>query len=530
MLIYFKKFKLEVFIALSSIILYSFSKVIAAVISTNVLNSLIQLNIKKFLFYLLLELICWIIFAFFAYLMTISTALATQKMSLCLKEKIGQNISMQNYMDFHSKDTGDYSSWLSNDVTMIENNGFAKVFDLMTIISDTLISGVALIHYNWSLIITVCFLSFITVALPQILNKKIQLESVAVSTANEKFIAGINDLLRGFDTLYAFNMTQKLEQIIKKNGKVVKNKKVQLAKTTGSATSIAVLCNLLGQLGTQGWTGFLAIQRIVSIGSIFSTGTLASSIFNDLSQVGPVLNNIKSVKPLFKKYDLKSIDDSNKLLKINNNPNIDIKNMSFRYSQNEKPLFNNLSISIPFSSKVIISGESGCGKSTLLNIIGGKIFPYEGSIKIGNKELRDISTVILRKKIVYLDQIPNIFTGSIRYNLTLGEKFSDEELWEALNKSQLKDFVKKLDKGLDSFVGEKGQLFSGGQRQRLALARGLLRKPQILLIDEGTNSLSQDVAIQIEEQLVMLNDLTVIFVTHQLHTEVIKKFDQIIKL
>jgi len=87
MLIYFKKFKLEVFIALSSIILYSFSKVIAAVISTNVLNSLIQLNIKKFLFYLLLELICWIIFAFFAYLMTISTALATQKMSLCLKEK-----------------------------------------------------------------------------------------------------------------------------------------------------------------------------------------------------------------------------------------------------------------------------------------------------------------------------------------------------------------------------------------------------------------------------------------------------------
>ncbi len=64
---------------------------------------------------------------------------------------------MQNYMDFHSKDTGDYSSWLSNDVTMIENNGFAKVFDLMTIISDTLISGVALIHYNWSLIITVCF-------------------------------------------------------------------------------------------------------------------------------------------------------------------------------------------------------------------------------------------------------------------------------------------------------------------------------------------------------------------------------------
>lgn len=112
----------------------------------------------------------------------------------------------------------------------------------------------------------------------------------------------------------------------------------------------------------------------------------------------------------------------------------------------------------------------------------------------------------------------------------MGEKFSDEELWEALNKSQLKDFVKKLDKGLDSFVGEKGQLFSGGQRQRLALARGLLRKPQILLVDEGTNSLSQDVAIQIEEQLVMLNDLTVIFVTHQLHTEVIKKFDQIIKL
>lgn len=530
MLIYFKKYKLAVFLAVLITILYSFSKVIAAIVSTNVLNALIQLNVRKFLFYLLLELICWIIFAFFAYLMTLSTALATQKMSLCLKEKIGQNISKQNYMDFHSKDTGDYSSWLSNDVTMIENNGFAKAFDLITIIFDTLISGVALIHYNWSLIIVVCFLSFITVLLPQTLNKKLQSESVSVSTANEKFIAGVNDLLRGFDTLYAFNMTQKLEQIITNNGKVVKDKKIRLAKTTGLATSIAVLCNLLGQLGTQGWTGFLAIQRIVSIGSIFSTGTLASSIFNDLAQVGPVLNNIKSVEPLFKKYDLTLIDDSQRLLSIDNNPNIDIKNLNFQYSKDQEPLFNNLSANIPFNTKVLISGESGCGKSTLLNIISGKIFPYKGSIKIGNKELKNISTAVLRKNVVYLDQIPNIFTGSIRYNLTLGEKFSDDEIWKALNKAQLKDFVKELDDGLDSSVGEKGQLLSGGQRQRLALARGLLRKPKILLVDEGTNSLSQDVAVQIEKQLVTLDNLTVIFVTHQLHPDVVKKFNQIIKL
>lgn len=246
--------------------------------------------------------------------------------------------------------------------------------------------------------------------------------------------------------------------------------------------------------------------------------------------MGPVLNNIKSVEPLFKKYDLTLIDDSQRLLSIDNNPNIDIKNLNFQYSKDQEPLFNNLSANIPFNTKVLISGESGCGKSTLLNIISGKIFPYKGSIKIGNKELKNISTAVLRKNVVYLDQIPNIFTGSIRYNLTLGEKFSDDEIWKALNKAQLKDFVKELDDGLDSSVGEKGQLLSGGQRQRLALARGLLRKPKILLVDEGTNSLSQDVAVQIEKQLVTLDNLTVIFVTHQLHPDVVKKFNQIIKL
>lgn len=107
----------------------------------------------------------------------------------------------------------------------------------------------------------------------------------------------------------------------------------------------------------------------------FSTGTLASSIFNDLAQVGPVLNNIKSVEPFFKKYNLTPIDDSQRLLSINNNPNIDIKNLNFQYSKDQEPLFNNLSVNIPFNTKVLISGESGCGKSTLLNIISGKNFP-----------------------------------------------------------------------------------------------------------------------------------------------------------
>jgi ATP-binding cassette subfamily C protein len=118
----------------------------------------------------------------------------------------------------------------------------------------------------------------------------------------------------------------------------------------------------------------------------------------------------------------------------------------------------------------------------------------------------------------------------VRDNLALGQTFSDEQIMTALRQADLGDFVQQLPQGLATPMGEDGRLFSGGQRQRLALARGILRQRHIMLIDEGTSSLDTASALKVEDSFLKQQGLTVIFVTHQLHAQNKDLFDQVVTL
>ncbi|MFT8470241.1 MAG: ABC transporter ATP-binding protein [Oenococcus sp.] len=513
------------------IALMSGSKVAAALINTYLLNSLISFQRNRFLMLAGLAILTWVIFAFLIYIVYSLRARLVQKMSLSLRHDISQQISGLPYGRFHAKNSDDYSSWLMNDVTMIENGGFSVFFDIISVSLDAIFSIIALLSFHWSLVVLTLLLSVVTIFAPQLMQKKLKKASVETSQANENFAASVNDMLHGFDTLFAYNLTQRIINHVDKSGRLLQAKKVQLGRTQAAATSIGVLANAGSQLITIAWTGALALARLTPIGSILSTGALASNVFNGLANLGPTLTSVKSLNPLFAKYHLgvdTSLNTSNQSTKSLADATINLTNLSYRYQ--DKIALKPVSIKLPLNSKVIITGESGAGKSTLLNILAGKLLNYSGSVKIAGQELKNLSSEQLRKTITYVDQIPYIFNGTIRDNLTLGEKFSDDAIFQALKRSDLFDFVMAQKQGLDSSVGEKGQLFSGGQRQRLALARGLLRNPQILLVDEGTNSLKSESAIQVEKQFLSLQDMTVIFVTHQLHEEIRPEIDQLITL
>lgn len=177
-----------------------------------------------------------------------------------------------------------------------------------------------------------------------------------------------------------------------------------------------------------------------------------------------------------------------------------------------------------------IVGTSGSGKTTLLNILNGKLTDYRGSIKFNGYELNSISGDSLRESILYLDQQPYIFDGTIRDNITLDESFTEGEINHAIAKSALQDVIDLLPNGIDTSIGEGGRLLSGGQKQRLALARGLIRGKKIILLDEGTSSLDQKNALEIEKNLLEQNDLTVIMITHHLREEIREYIDDVLSL
>lgn len=161
-------------------------------------------------------------------------------------------------------------------------------------------------------------------------------------------------------------------------------------------------------------------------------------------------------------------------------------------------------------------GESGTGKSTLLNILGGKIEGYQGNVTLYQKELNTIPYSKLYDSITYVEQNPHIFQGSIRENIVFQEEISDEKIWNVLDQVLLKSIVEQLPQGLDTMIGDTSSTLSGGQLQRISLARALVRNPQVLLLDEVTANLDVQTGTEIMQSLLQEENLTILWVTHHL--------------
>ena len=194
---------------------------------------------------------------------------------------------------------------------------------------------------------------------------------------------------------------------------------------------------------------------------------------------------------------------------------IEFKNVKFKYS--DKNIIDNINFLNEKNSFVGIKGESGSGKSTILNILTGLISPTEGEIFIDGKS-QNLSTRVWQKKIGFVSQNTHLLDDTIKTNIAFGsdEGQIDEKLMEdCIKKSGLENFIKNLDKGINTVVGENGTKISGGQIQRIGIARAFYKKPEILILDEPTNSLDEENEKKIIETLKKLkNDVTMIIVSH----------------
>ena len=207
--------------------------------------------------------------------------------------------------------------------------------------------------------------------------------------------------------------------------------------------------------------------------------------------------------------------------------NIQIKNVTFAYDE-ETQVLKNLTTEIPAGKITAIVGRSGSGKSTILSLINKLYTPQKGTIKLDGVDIDNLTEDCLRNTFGMVSQTPYIFNTTIRENLMLVKPdATEEELINSLKTAQIYNFVKKLEKGIDSIVGENGVLLSGGQKQRLAIARVLLKNSPILLLDEATSALDNESQQKIVDAVNKAkDDHTIIIVAHRLST--IESADNII--
>lgn len=244
---------------------------------------------------------------------------------------------------------------------------------------------------------------------------------------------------------------------------------------------------------------------------------LSADFFIPMRQLGSffhiAMNGMAASEKIFRLLELPEKEDSGCEC-----PTGDIvcENLSFSYNS-EREILHGINLEFPKDSFTALVGESGCGKSTVASVLTGKNRTYDGLIKIGGVNLSKISEKSLMEHITYISNKSYLFKGTVRDNLLMGKPTAvDEELWSVLERVRLADFINS-ENGLDTVIAEKGGNLSGGQCQRLALARALLHDSEIYIFDEATSNIDIDSENDIMKEIKTLaKEKTVILISHRL--------------
>ncbi len=204
---------------------------------------------------------------------------------------------------------------------------------------------------------------------------------------------------------------------------------------------------------------------------------------------------------------------------------IELDNVSFSYDK--KNILAGISCKLYNGKKYAFVGYSGCGKSTILSLINGIRRATDGVVKVNNVDMGYVNQFMYRQRIGVVSQTGLVFNGTIKENIIYGcDNISDDDIWEAIDKANLKDFIQSLPDGINTTIGENGMKLSGGQKQRITIARAFIRKPQLLIFDEATSALDNKSEAEVQKAIDNIsNDVMVLIVAHRLST--VKNVDKI---
>ncbi|MDO5733153.1 MAG: ABC transporter ATP-binding protein [Eubacteriales bacterium] len=476
----------------------------------------------------LYELFVWGIGATIYYLSERYQVNTLIKLRLSLNQLISNSVQTYSYADYEKNGTGKFLSWLTNDVKEINQRSFTSFFELIKNAFQAIGSLVAIFILAVPLGIASILLLLLIMLLPQILNKRLQIFAQDLTSAEEVYTGKIKDQLLGFTLLYTNNRQDLFLRTIREAVRSFEEKNGFYQRFLVLAQFVGMVCSLFAQVILISVAAFSVVFGLAELGALLGAAALAGLFFNSSSAMIRNLMTLKSSKPLWEKYSFKTdkADPSKALCELEK---IRCKNLKFRYCERHELLsYPDLEFSYP--NKYAVLGANGSGKSTFIKLLAGLYPSYEGLIELNGEDSRLYSRSSVLNEIAYVDQIPQLFSDSIRMNLCLGENFEDDQLWDALSQVGLEKYVRQVPEGLDHILKENGSNLSGGQKQRLVLARVLLRKHRYIFVDEATGQIDEQSAFIIENLLLNRHDAAVIMITHRTDQQRLESFDKIIRL
>jgi len=438
-----------------------------------------------------------------------------RKAAISAKSNFIERLFRKNINEFQADNNSKYVSVLTNDFNTIESNYidgiFTSVINILNFIVAVLVIGAVSPLALGSAVIV----GLISALASSLISKPLQKHQAHRSELYSDYTAYIKEVLGAFHIIKSNNLSDKVKEDYRNKSEKIQYKGYVIDKITTYIISLNRVNFSFAFIGLMGVSVWMGIKGIITVGGVILIITHMEKIMQPISELGEWLPKIFGTKKLFQKIEdtLKNIDSHEESIVVEGiRERIAFEGVSFGFEDNE--VLKNINLKIEKGGKYLVVGPSGGGKSTLLRLLRKYYSPQAGRILMDGDDLRDVTKDSFFKHIANVEQQVFLFEDTVRNNLALYKDYPDDMLWMAIDRAGLLQFVKNLPMGLDSMIYDNGKNISGGERSRLAIARALLAKAQIIFLDEAFSSLDAETAQAIERTLLELRGITVINVSH----------------
>ena len=442
-----------------------------------------------------------------------------------------QKLTEKSISSFRAESTAAYLSALTNDAASIEADDLSQ---LLSVIMKAVTFFGALAMMLWYSPLMTAIAAGVTV-LPLVASLltggPLQAAEKRVSDRNRDFTAALSDCLGGFSVVKTFRAEKEIFRLFAESNRALEQEKFSRRRLKVLIGMIGAVTGLVAQLGV-----FLAGAWLALSGSGLTAGTvilfvnLMNFMIGPVSELPALLAGRRAALGLIGKLaDALEKDGSagggRTLSRLEHS--IELRDVSFGYEEG-KDVLRHVSAHFEAGRAYAIVGGSGSGKSTLLNLLLTENTGYRGSVLLDGTELRELSPEALYGLMSVIQQNVFVFNASIRDNVSMFREFPQEALDEAIRRAHLRELLDA--RGADYLCGENGKGLSGGEKQRVSIARSLLKKSSVLLVDEATAALDMQTAHQVSSDILDLTGMTRIVVTHSLEEALLRRYDGIFVL
>lgn len=449
-----------------------------------------------------------------------------QYKDFAFKKLIGKSIS-----SFRDESAAGYLSALTNDAASIETNYLAQMLAMIT--KAVTFIGALLLMCRYSLLMTAIAagLTVLPLIASLLTGNRLQAVESRVSERNGEFTAALSDCLAGFTVVKNFRAEREIFRLFAQSNKALEHEKFTGRRIKTLVGMIGAVTGIFAQLGVFIAGVYLSMKDgSMTPGAVVLFVNLMNFIISPIAELPGLLACRKAALGLVDKLAAalersSSREGSETLNRLEHG--IRLENVSFAYEQG-KTVLHGINAEFEAGRAYALVGGSGSGKSTLLNLLMAAETNYSGHILADGIELSDISTESLYGTMAAIQQNVFVFNASIKDNVSMFRDFPKTEMDEAIARAHLGALIRE--RGEDYLCGENGSGLSGGEKQRISIARSLLKKSSVLLADEVTAALDAQTAHRVSSDILDLQGITRIVVTHTLEESLLRRYDKIFVL